>query len=188
MASGCSARRAPASASMRTPSTSTACTRHPRPTTPPLARRTAAPAPTVPRTATWACWTPPIPVSAASSRPARTRDCSPLALPPASPPASTDRSVQVNGPFTVLGGPKSTAVPHPDGSHQRLYCVESPERWFEDFGEGQVANGRGQVRLDPDFAALVRGDKYHVFLTEYEDQGGLFVTNVGPHGFDVRAR
>jgi hypothetical protein len=43
-------------------------------------------------------------------------------------------SVVVSGNFTVVGGAKSAAVPHPDGSHRRLYCLESPESWFEDFG------------------------------------------------------
>ncbi len=40
--------------------------------------------------------------------------------------------VQVQGSFTVIGGPKSAAVPHPDGSHRRMYCVESTESWFDD--------------------------------------------------------
>jgi hypothetical protein len=34
--------------------------------------------------------------------------------------------VVVGGAFTVVGGPKSAAVPHPDGTHRRLYCMESP--------------------------------------------------------------
>ena len=46
--------------------------------------------------------------------------------------------VIVGGNFTVVGGAKSAAVPHPDGSHRRLYCVESPESWFEDFGRGTL--------------------------------------------------
>jgi hypothetical protein len=33
--------------------------------------------------------------------------------------------VIVGGDFTVFGGAKSAAVPHPDGTHRRLYCVES---------------------------------------------------------------
>ena len=69
----------------------------------------------------------------------------------------------VNGNFTAIGGSKSAAVPHPDGSHRRLYCVESPESWFEDFGSDQLVNGRARVRLDPDFNALVHGDNYQVF-------------------------
>ena len=102
--------------------------------------------------------------------------------------ARFDGPVQVNGAFTVLGGPKSAAVPHPDGSYRRLYCVESPESWFEDFGRGRLAGGRARVRLDPDFDALVHGDDYYVFLTESGDYGGLYVSQRGPHSFEVRAR
>ncbi|HLH22508.1 MAG TPA: hypothetical protein VK066_08285 [Chloroflexota bacterium] len=102
--------------------------------------------------------------------------------------ARFDGPVQVNGAFTVLGGPKSAAVPHPDGSHRRLYCMESPESWFEDFGRDQLVSGQARVRLDADFDALVQGDNYYVFLTEHGDQGGLYVDHIGPHAFTVRAR
>ena len=44
--------------------------------------------------------------------------------------------VFINGALTVVNGAKSAAVPHPDGSLRRLYCVESPESWFEDFSKG----------------------------------------------------
>src|ERR1700730_10912587 len=74
-------------------------------------------------------------------------------------------SVIVSGALTVVGGPKSAAVPHPDGSHRLLYCVESPESWFEDFGKGQLACGQADVVIDPDFAAVATLDDYHVFLT-----------------------
>src|ERR1700694_3608198 len=77
--------------------------------------------------------------------------------------------VAVSGAFTVFGGPTSAAVPHPDGSHRRLYCMESPESWFEDFGEGQLACGAASIILDPDFAAVADLSKYHVFLTGYDD-------------------
>jgi len=53
--------------------------------------------------------------------------------------------VIVGGAFTVVGGPKSAAVPHPDGTHRRLYCLESPESWFEDFGKGELACGQADV-------------------------------------------
>jgi hypothetical protein len=100
--------------------------------------------------------------------------------------ARFDGPVLVNGNFTAMGGSKSAAVPHPDGSYRRLYCVESPESWFEDFGRDQLVNGRARVRLDPDFDALVRGDDYDVFLTPYGDTKGLYVSNKGPHAFEVR--
>jgi hypothetical protein len=57
--------------------------------------------------------------------------------------------VIVGGNFTVVGGAKSAAVPHPDGSHRRLYCVESPESWFEDFGEAALVCGEASVGRSP---------------------------------------
>jgi len=58
-------------------------------------------------------------------------------------------SVSVSGALTVLGV-KSAAVGHPDGSHRRLYCVESPESWFENFGKGQLQNGCATITIDSD--------------------------------------
>jgi hypothetical protein len=93
----------------------------------------------------------------------------------------------VVGSLTVLpGGPKSAAVPHPDGSHRLLYCLECPESWFEDFGEGTLADGKAEVQLAPDFAALVEADTYHVFLSPYGESRGLYVENRDPTGFVVR--
>ena len=97
-------------------------------------------------------------------------------------------SVIVGGDFTVVGGAKSAAVPHPDGSHRRVYCVESPESWFEDFGRGQLVNGAAEIRFDPDFAAIVNLDEYHVFLTAHSDHDGLHVSDHRREGFEVRAR
>jgi hypothetical protein len=96
--------------------------------------------------------------------------------------------VIVGGNFTVVNGAKSAAVPHPDGSHRRLYCMESPESWFEDFGKGVIECGRAEVTLDPDFAAIVQLDDYHVFLTEYGHHSDLCVAEQTPRGFRVEAR
>jgi hypothetical protein len=93
--------------------------------------------------------------------------------------------VLVEGNHTVTGV-KSAAVPHPDGSHRRLYCMEAPESVFEDFGDDRVVNGRASVRLDRDFAAVVRGDHYRVFLTPEGDCKGLYVSNKTPTSFEVR--
>jgi hypothetical protein len=93
----------------------------------------------------------------------------------------------VSGAFTVVGGAKSAAVPHPDGSHRRLYCVESPESWFEDFGQGHLENGCASVAIDPDFAAVVDLTDYHVFLTSY-GRDVLFVTSQASDGFRVEAQ
>jgi hypothetical protein len=95
--------------------------------------------------------------------------------------------VTIGGALTVVGGPKSAAVPHPDGSHRRLYCMESPESWFEDFGSGRLECGRAEVAIDPDFAAVVNLDHYHVFLTQYDQHNDLCVTDRTPAGFRVQA-
>ncbi len=70
----------------------------------------------------------------------------------------TNGHTTITGDLTVYDPNKAAAVLHPDGSYRRLYCVEAPESYFEDVGRGQMTNGRGQVRLDPDFAAVIRTD------------------------------
>jgi hypothetical protein len=106
---------------------------------------------------------------------------------PAGTAGQFDGNVVVNGDFTVFGKVKSVAVPFPDGSHRRLYCMESPENWFEDFGFGELSNGEARVPLDPGFSAIVEGEGYHVFITEYEGNNALYVTQRTSAGFVVRA-
>ena len=96
-------------------------------------------------------------------------------------------NVLIDGNLQVTGT-KSAVVPFPDGSHRQLYCLESPESWFEDFGFGQLVNGQTQIHLDPDFVATVKNDSYHVFITEYEDNNALYVTKRTSTGFEVRAK
>ena len=94
--------------------------------------------------------------------------------------------VIVGGDLTVVGGAKSAAVPHPDGSHRRLYCMESPESWFEDFGKGQLECGSATIAIDPDFGAVVDLSDYHVFLTEYGGHNDLSVAEQHPRDFASR--
>jgi hypothetical protein len=95
-----------------------------------------------------------------------------------------DGDVVVLGDVTVTGR-KSAVVAHPDGSHRALYAVESPESWFEDFGSARLVRGRARVRLDRDFAVLIRRNDYHVFLTPEGDSQGLYVAKKTSRGFDV---
>jgi hypothetical protein len=98
-----------------------------------------------------------------------------------------DGAVLIDGPLTVRGA-AAAAVPHPDGSLRRVQPLAAPEGYLEDFGEGRLVNGQARVALDPDLAALVRGDAYHVFLTDYGDSRGLYVDARSPAGFEVRER
>lgn len=90
------------------------------------------------------------------------------------------------GPLVNFAGPKSAAVPHPDGSHRLLYCMESPESWFEDFGEAKLVKGKAAVKIDKDFAGVAKTDDYHVFLSPYGESNGLYVSRRNRNGFEVR--
>ena len=94
--------------------------------------------------------------------------------------------VVVSGDFIVLGA-KSAAVSDRDGTLRRLYCVESPESWFEDFGRGELVEGRAEVTIEPGFASVAAMDDYHVFLTGYDNDNVLHVTGRTARGFTVEA-
>ncbi len=94
--------------------------------------------------------------------------------------------VLIAGSLTVLGAvPKSAAV-RVGKEYRRLYTMESPESWFEDFGEASLRRGRATVRLPADFAPLVHTNGYHVFVTPHGDCGGLFVSSRTRTQFEVR--
>jgi hypothetical protein len=68
-----------------------------------------------------------------------------------------------------------------------LYAMQSPQHWFEDFGNGHLASGTATVALDPTFAETVNGaSDYHVFLTPGGDCRGLYVSGKSANGFEVR--
>jgi len=83
--------------------------------------------------------------------------------------------VLVNGALIVGSGGKSAAAKHKDGTHRLLYCVEAPDSWFEDFGEGALVNGKAEVKLDPEFAGVVDASAMHVFITEHDQHNALHV-------------
>jgi hypothetical protein len=69
-----------------------------------------------------------------------------------------------------------------------LYCIESPENWFEDFGEGRLVDGKAHVELDPQFLETVTvnaANPMKVFVQlDDENAAGLRVKR-GLTGFDV---
>ncbi len=87
---------------------------------------------------------------------------------------------------TLTAGVKNAAVRFPDGSQRVLHCMESPEHWFEDFGAGKLKGGRATVKLDADFAKVIKRGDYHVFLTPRGDCRGLYVRSQGGASFEVR--
>jgi hypothetical protein len=87
---------------------------------------------------------------------------------------------------TLTAGVKNAAVTFPDGSQRVLHCMESPEHWFEDFGAAKLNRGRATVKLDADFAKVIKRGDYHVFLTPRGDCRGLYVRSQGGASFEVR--
>src|SRR5262249_37677176 len=81
---------------------------------------------------------------------------------------------------------KAAVVPFPDGTHRALYCMESPELWFEDFGAAKLVRGRAIVTLDADFLKVIKRGDYKVFLTPEGDCRGLYVRRKSAASFQVR--
>ena len=92
-----------------------------------------------------------------------------------------------DGNFTVVTGTKSAGVKMDNGEYRLLYCQESPENWFEDFGEGQLVNGKATIRMESLFLQTVNTKvKFHVFLTPHDEPITLAVTNRTPTSFEVK--
>jgi hypothetical protein len=97
--------------------------------------------------------------------------------------------------YKILGtGTVSTVVKDPtDPSGQRsvvLHAPETPEIYFEDYGEAHLDQGYAHVELDPILMAnVVVNDKHplrvFVQLEDNEFSRGVVVKNKTDHGFDV---
>lgn len=95
-------------------------------------------------------------------------------------------NLRINGDF-VATGTKSAVVTLSDKREVKLYAVESPGNWFEDFGSARLTNGTVTVSLDPLFAETVNtGYTYHVFLTANGNCRGLYVAKKTATSFEVR--
>jgi hypothetical protein len=99
-------------------------------------------------------------------------------------------NVAVAGNLTVTGvispNPKSAVVPFPDGTQRLLYCMESPEVWFEDFGAARLKRGRAVVKIDADFSKVIKRGDYRVFPVPEGDCRGLYVRRKSAMSFEVR--
>ena len=87
----------------------------------------------------------------------------------------------------VVNGTKSSTAKLQDGREVKLYAVESPENWFEDFGNGVLHGGVAWIPLDASFAQSTNtAVAYHVYLTPNGDSRGLYVARKTATGFEVR--
>lgn len=99
-------------------------------------------------------------------------------------------AVYSQGDFAVTGT-KSASVPTSKGN-QLVYCKESPEIWFEDFGFGELVNGTAHIRLDDMFLETItvnEKNKMHITLQEQSETQGLFyVVDADNKGFTVKEK
>jgi hypothetical protein len=99
----------------------------------------------------------------------------------------TGRTV-VDGVLETTGATPVALVKGSDGSSQRTYPHAGLAPSFEHVGEAKLKRGRATVKLPAGLDLLVTGKRYQVFLTEYGNSGGLYVTARGEHAFKVRSR
>lgn len=85
-------------------------------------------------------------------------------------------------------GTVSTCVPDLNGKPATLHAIETPEFYFQDFGQAQLVNGRAHITIDPILAKNITiSDKHplRVFVQLEGDCKGVYVTNKTATGFDV---
>ncbi|CAN5916252.1 hypothetical protein BH11BAC7_BH11BAC7_10650 [soil metagenome] len=86
--------------------------------------------------------------------------------------------------------PVSCAVKDAQGVDRTLYCSESPEFYFEDYGQGQLVNGQAHINIDSLLAKYVIIDETHPLRVYIQIEGdenckGVVVKNKSGNGFDV---
>jgi hypothetical protein len=103
------------------------------------------------------------------------------------------RQLDASGNWAMYGfgnigatGTKSAVVEATDGKgHMTLYCMESPECWFEDFGSAKLTKGKAHIAIDSEFAQTIELGTYHVFVQPEGECNGLSVREKGAEGFVV---
>jgi len=87
-----------------------------------------------------------------------------------------------------LGGSGSKAcVIRTSKGPTEMYCVESPESWFEDFGSSKLLNGHTHINLNSDFLETVTindNQTMKVFIQLKDNCNGVYV-KTSVTGFDV---
>jgi len=84
-----------------------------------------------------------------------------------------------------------TAVVKTSSGHRLMYAQESPEVWFEDYGEGRLVNGQAHIELDPVFLETVTITGAHplkVFVQLTSEISVPVFVKKNLAGFDVHAQ
>lgn len=86
--------------------------------------------------------------------------------------------------------PVACAVKDDAGVDRTMYCSESPEFYFEDYGQGQLVNGTAHIEIDSLLAKHIIIDEKHPLRVYIQIEGdenckGVVVKNKTGTGFDV---
>ncbi len=101
------------------------------------------------------------------------------------------------GGITLLGvnrkiegnGTVNTTVKDTQGNNVVLSAPEAPENLFQDYGTGQLINGKALITLDPIFSKNIIVNEQHplrVFIQLRDDCKGVYVTHETASGFEVK--
>jgi hypothetical protein len=85
-------------------------------------------------------------------------------------------------------GTVNTVVKDLNNKDVVLSAPEAPENLFQDYGEGQLINGKAHITIDPIFSKNIVVNEQHplrVFIQLKGDCKGTYVTNETATGFDV---
>jgi hypothetical protein len=92
--------------------------------------------------------------------------------------------------YKIIGpGVVSTVVTVNESDNVTLHAPETPEAYFQDYGEGQLNSGFAHINLDTLFAKIVCINEKHpmrIYIQLEGDCNGVFVENKTKDGFDVK--
>lgn len=92
--------------------------------------------------------------------------------------------------YKIYGtGSVSTVVRDLGNKRVTMFAPEAPEILFQDFGKGELINGKAHIDLDPIFAKNIKVDAKHplrVFVQLEGDCNGVYITNKTTNSFDVK--
>jgi hypothetical protein len=93
--------------------------------------------------------------------------------------------VYADGGFNTY---KSIQLPGKEREYRSFYSLQSTENRIEDFGTGELINGKAVVKIDPIFASVVDMEQgYLVFITPVtSEMVNLVVTYKHPDAFGVK--
>jgi len=91
--------------------------------------------------------------------------------------------------YKIMGnGSVSTIVSKSSDEEVVMFAPEAPEIFFQDFGQGQLVDGKARIKLDPIFARNITVNDKHPLRVIVQLEGecnGVYVTNKTKKGFEV---